>query len=453
MSCIMGSVYNPMGKTVNVGLLGFGTVGSGVARILLEQSELLRQRAGMSIRLARICDLDITTSRGFPVASDILTDDVRSLIDDPELDIFIELIGGLEPARTFVLEAIQKGKHVITANKALLAAHGHEIFEAAARHGVELGFEASVGGGIPVVKAVKEGLVANRLQTVMGIMNGTANYILSRMTEEGTAFQDVLADAQRLGYAEADPSYDVEGIDTAHKLVIMAMLAFGTPVELSDIYIEGISRLSPLDISFAKEFGYRIKLLAIARNGNNGLELRVHPTMIPSEHLLAQVGGAYNAFYFVGDSVGKVFLYGLGAGQMPTGSAVVADVVDVARNLAGGTIGRVASLGLPYDMLKPLKRRPMDSLTACYYFRFSVVDRPKVLARISGILGDMDISIASVVQKGRGSRDSSVSVVMLTHEAHEVKVREALKRIDSLDVISGETMVIRIEDLKNLEKA
>jgi len=449
----MGSVYNPMGKTVNVGLLGFGTVGSGVARILLEQSELLRQRAGMSIRLARICDLDITTSRGFPVASDILTDDVRSLIDDPELDIFIELIGGLEPARTFVLEAIQKGKHVITANKALLAAHGHEIFEAAARHGVELGFEASVGGGIPVVKAVKEGLVANRLQTVMGIMNGTANYILSRMTEEGTAFQDVLADAQRLGYAEADPSYDVEGIDTAHKLVIMAMLAFGTPVELSDIYIEGISRLSPLDISFAKEFGYRIKLLAIARNGNNGLELRVHPTMIPSEHLLAQVGGAYNAFYFVGDSVGKVFLYGLGAGQMPTGSAVVADVVDVARNLAGGTIGRVASLGLPYDMLKPLKRRPMDSLTACYYFRFSVVDRPKVLARISGILGDMDISIASVVQKGRGSGDSSVSVVMLTHEAHEVKVREALKRIDSLDVISGETMVIRIEDLKNLEKA
>ena len=449
----MGSVYNPMGKTVNVGLLGFGTVGSGVARILLEQSELLRQRAGMSIRLARICDLDITTSRGFPVASDILTDDVRSLIDDPELDIFIELIGGLEPARTFVLEAIQKGKHVITANKALLAAHGHEIFEAAARHGVELGFEASVGGGIPVVKAVKEGLVANRLQTVMGIMNGTANYILSRMTEEGMAFQDVLADAQRLGYAEADPSYDVEGIDTAHKLVIMAMLAFGTPVELSDIYIEGISRLSPLDISFAKEFGYRIKLLAIARNGNNGLELRVHPTMIPSEHLLAQVGGAYNAFYFVGDSVGKVFLYGLGAGQMPTGSAVVADVVDVARNLAGGTIGRVASLGLPYDMLRPLKRRPMDSLTACYYFRFSVVDRPKVLARISGILGDMDISIASVVQKGRGSGDSSVSVVMLTHEAHEVKVREALKRIDSLDVISGETMVIRIEDLKNLEKA
>jgi homoserine dehydrogenase len=440
-----------MGKTINVGLLGFGTVGSGTARILLEQSELLEQRTGTSIRLVRICDMDITTSRGFPVPSEILTDDVRSLLDDPEIDIFIELIGGLEPARTFVIEAIQKRKHVITANKALLAAHGHEIFEAAARYGVELGFEASVGGGIPVVKAVKEGLVANRLHTVMGIMNGTANYILTRMTEEGMAFQDVLADAQRLGYAEADPAYDVEGVDTAHKLVIMAMLAFGTPVELSDIYIEGISKLSPLDISFAKEFGYRIKLLAIARNGDDGLELRVHPTMIPSEHLLAQVGGVYNAFYFIGDSVGKVLLYGLGAGQMPTGSAVVADVVDVARNLAGGAVGRVASLGLPYNLLKPLvEKRPMDSLKGCYYFRFSVADRPKVLARISGILGDMGISIASVVQKGRG-RESSVSVVMLTHEAHEAKVREALKQIGSLDVISGETMVIRIEDLKTLE--
>ncbi|MCD6199432.1 MAG: homoserine dehydrogenase [Deltaproteobacteria bacterium] len=439
-----------MGKTINVGLLGFGTVGSGTARILLEQSALLEQRTGTRIRLARICDMDITTSRGFPVPSEILTDDVKSLLDDPGIDIFIELIGGLEPARTFVLEAIQKGKHVITANKALLAAHGHEIFEAAARHGVELGFEASVGGGIPVVKAVKEGLVANRLHTVMGIMNGTANYILTRMTEEGMAFQDVLADAQRLGYAEADPTYDVEGIDTANKLVIMAMLAFGTPVELSDIYIEGISKLSPLDISFAKEFGYRIKLLAIARNGGDGLELRVHPTMIPSEHLLAQVGGVYNAFYCIGDSVGKVLLYGLGAGQMPTGSAVVADVVDVARNLAGGAVGRVASLGLPYNMLTPLKKRPMDSLKGCYYFRFSVVDRPKVLARISGILGDMGISIASVVQKGRG-RESSVSVVILTHEAHEAKVREALKQIGSLDVISGETMVIRIEDLKTLE--
>jgi homoserine dehydrogenase len=285
----------------------------------------------------------------------------------------------------------------------------------------------------------------------MGIMNGTANYILTRMTEEEIAFQEALADAQRLGYAEADPAYDLEGIDTAHKLVIMAMLAFGAPVKLSDIYIEGISKLSPLDIFFAKEFGYRIKLLAIARNSCDGIELRVHPTMIPSEHLLAQVGGVYNAFYFIGDSVGKVILYGLGAGQMPTGSAVVADVADVARNISRGTLGKVASLGTPHDMLKPLRKSPIDSLKGCYYFRFSVVDRPKVLARISGILGDLGISIASVVQNGRG-KESSVSVVMLTHEAHEAQVREALRQIGSMDVISGETMVIRIENLKTLDE-
>jgi homoserine dehydrogenase len=375
---------------------------------------------------------------------------VRSLLDDPELDIFVELIGGLEPARTYVLEAIQKGKHVITANKALLANHGREIFDAAEKHRVELGFEASVGGGIPVVKAIKEGLVANRLHTVMGIMNGTSNYILTRMTEEEMTFQDLLVDAQRLGYAETDPTFDIEGIDTAHKLVILAMLVFGTPVELSDIYIEGITKLSPLDISFAKEFGYTIKLLAIARNGKDGLELRVHPTMIPSEHLLAQVGGVYNAFYLIGNSVEKVLLYGLGAGQMPTGSAVVSDIVDIARNLVGGAVGRVASLGIPYNILKPLEKSPIDSLKSCYYFRFSVVDKPKVLARISGILGDLGISIASVVQKGRG-RKSSVSVVMLTHEAYEYEVRQALKQIDALDVISGETMVIRIEDLKTIE--
>ena len=434
-----------MGKTINVGLLGFGTVGSGAARILFEQSELLEKRTGVKVRLARICDLDITTSRGFSVPHGILTDHVQSLIDDPEIDIFIELMGGLEPARTFVLEAIQKGKHIVTANKALLATHGHEIFKAAAKYKVEVGFEASVGGGIPVIKALKEGLAANRVHTVMGIMNGTANYILTRMTEEGKAFDDVLAEAQRLGYAEADPVYDVEGIDTAHKLVIMATLAFGTPVELSDIYTEGISGLSPLDVEFAKELGYRVKLLAIARNGNDGIELRVHPTMIPSEHLLAQVKGVYNAFYFIGDSVGKVMLYGLGAGQMPTGSAVVADVVDIAGNLARGAAGRVAVPGLAYNSLEPLKICPMDSLKGRYYFRFSVLDRPGVLARISGILGDFGISIASVFQEGR-SKERSVPIVMVTHEALEAQVRTALDEINALDVISGKTVLIRIED-------
>ncbi|NIA08299.1 MAG: homoserine dehydrogenase [Nitrospiraceae bacterium] len=440
-----------MNRTINVGLLGLGTVGSGTAKILLEQSGLLEQRTGARIRLAKVCDLDITSPRDFSIPSEILTTDVKSLLDDPELDIFIELIGGIEPARTFLLEAIQKGKHVVTANKALLATHGHEIFRAAAAHGVEVGFEASVGGGIPVLKAVKEGLVANRFQTVMGIMNGTANYILTRMTDEGMAFQDVLAEAQSLGYAEADPTYDIEGIDTAHKLVIIATLAFGNLIKFSDVYIEGISRLSSLDISFTKKFGYRIKLLAIARNTKNGLELRVHPTMIPSRHPLAQVNGAYNAIYLVGDSVGSVLLCGLGAGQMPTGSAVVADVVDIARNLVKGTAGRVPALGLPCDALIPLKKSPMDSLVGRYYFRFSAVNRPGVLARIAGVLGDLGISIASVVQKGHGE-EVSVPIVMLTHKANEAKVRQALKKIDALDVISGKTMVIRIEDLQTLEE-
>jgi homoserine dehydrogenase len=438
-----------MAKTVRVGLLGFGTVGAGAARILLEKEELLRQRSGVNIRLSSICDLDITSSRGFKVPPGLLTTDVEAILDDPEIDIFIELMGGLEPARSFILQAIEKGKHVVTANKALLATHGREIFQAAASREVQVGFEASVGGGVPVIKTVREGLVANRLLTVMGIMNGTANYILTRMTDEGMAFRDVLAEAQKLGYAEADPTYDVEGIDTAHKLAILATLAFGTPVRLSDIYTEGIARLSLLDIQFATELGFMIKLLAIGRQSESGLELRVQPIMIPSGHLLAQVRGAYNAFYLIGDSVGKILLYGLGAGQRPTGSAVVADVVDLAREIGLGAVGKVPALGLPFEALKPLEKKDLDNLTGRYYFRFSVLDRPGVLARISGILGDLGISIASVVQKGR-QEEASVPIVMLTHEAEEARVRQAMKRINDLDCISDETMVIRIEDLEGL---
>ncbi len=439
-----------MSKTINVGLLGFGTVGSGTARILLEQAELLQQRTGISIRLTKICDRDITTDRGFEVPSGILTQDINELLDDPGIDIFIELIGGTEPAKTFILQAIEKGKHIVTANKALLATHGHEIFKAGAEAGVEVAFEASVGGGIPVIKGVKEGLVANNLHTVMGIMNGTANYILTKMTEEGRDFKEVLAQAQELGYAEADPTYDVEGIDTAHKLAIMATLAFGCPVSLDDVYTEGISRISPVDIAFAKDLGYRIKLLAIGRSRPDGIELRVHPTMVPSNHLLAQVGGAYNAFYLIGDAVGKILMYGLGAGQMPTGSAVVADVVDLARNISHGAQRRVPPLGIPFQDLAPLEKCPMETLTSRYYFRFSVLDRPGVLAKISGILGEKGISIASVVQKGR-DRTGFVPIVMLTHEAQEDRVRQALKIIDQMDVVSDPTMLIRMEDLQAIE--
>ncbi len=439
-----------MKNALNVGLLGFGTVGSGTAKILLTQEKLLEQRTGYPVNLNWICDKDLSSDRGFQVPPEILTDDVNNLFNDPDLDIFIELIGGLEPARTFVLKAIENGKHVVTANKALLATHGFEIFEAASRAGVEIGFEASVGGGIPCIKALKEGLVANNVDTVIGIMNGTANYILTSMTDQGLEFDVALAEAQRLGYAEADPTYDIEGIDTAHKLAITATLAFGQRISLNDIYTEGISRLAPVDISFAGELGYTIKLLAIGRQKDGIVDLRIHPTMVPSGHLLAQVRGAYNAFYFTGDSVGKVMFYGMGAGQMPTGSAIVADVVDIARNQAQGCTSRVPALSIPFEDIKPVRIKPLDDVRGRYYFRFTVKDQPGVLSRISGILGKEEISIASVVQKGRGP-ESSVPIVMLTHEASEGRVRAALAQIDREDFVLDETMTIRIEDLEALE--
>ncbi len=441
-----------MQESIKVGLIGFGIVGSGTARILLEQQQLLSARAQIPIELAVICDKDITSDRGFSVPSNLLTTNVDDILKNPEISIVIELIGGIEPAKTFILEAINQKKHVVTANKALLATHGPELFGAAAKNNVEIGFEASVGGGIPVIKSVKEGLVANNIHTVMGIMNGTANYILSRMTEEGLPFDVVLKDAQAHGYAEADPTYDIEGIDTAHKLAILANLAFGVSTTLDDVDIEGISRLSPIDMAFAKELGYHIKLLAIGRALDDGIELRVHPTMVPLNHLLAQIDGAYNGFYFIGDSVGKILLYGMGAGQMPTGSAVVSDVVDIARNIRMAALNRVPCLGLPFDKLLPLKKRPMNILSGRYYFRFSAVDQPGVLARIAGVLAEHSISIASVVQKGRGT-DESVPIVMLTHEAKEENVQKALTKIDNLDIVQDRTVVIRIEDLKSLEDA
>jgi homoserine dehydrogenase len=440
-----------MDKSVNVGLVGFGTVGSGTAKILLENRDLLSRRAGCPVELKWICDKDLTTDRGISVPDGILTDDLDQVLQDPDVDIFIELIGGLEPARTFVLKAIEAGKHVVTANKALLATHGLEIFEAASRKGVEIGFEASVGGGIPCIKGLKEGLVANNLSTVLGIMNGTANYILTRMTQEGAPFEEVLAEAQRLGYAEADPTYDVEGIDTAHKLAIMATLAFGKKVGLDDIYTEGISRITPVDISFASELGFNIKLLAIGRSSDGQVDVRVHPTMIPKDHLLSHVQGAFNAVYFVGDSVGKVMMYGMGAGQMPTGSAVVADVVDLARNIRTGAAGRVPALGEPFEAMERASIKPMAEVVCKYYFRFMVKDAPGVLSRISGILGENGISIESVVQKGR-RREGAVPIVMVTHEAREAMVEKALSEIKGLDFVLDQPLTIRIEDLDALEE-
>jgi homoserine dehydrogenase len=429
-------------KEIQVGLIGFGTVGSGLAEVLVSQQQLLKKRTGLSIRLAKVADI-MTKELPPQFAGVALTNDANDLFSDPDIDIVIELIGGIEPAKTFLLKAIAAGKHVVTANKALISQEGWEIFEAAAQKNVEVGFEASVGGGIPVIKALKEGLVANKILSIMGIMNGTANYILTRMTDEGIPFAEVLKDAQALGFAEADPTYDIEGIDTAHKLVILVMMAYGMRISLDDIAIEGITRIEPIDIQFAGEFGYRIKLLAISRNHGDHVEARVHPTMVPDDHLLASINGAFNAIHFTGDAVGNVLLYGQGAGKMPTGSAVAADVVDIARNIQAGSINRVPALSYLPGTFVTRRISTMEELSCPYYFRISTRDEPGVLASIAGILSKNNISIESVIQKGR-KQSGPVSIVMRTHTAQEASVKKALQEIDALAAVTSETVKIRI---------
>lgn len=429
-------------KEIKVGLIGFGTVGKGLAEVLYSQQERLVKRTGMTIRLAGIADHG-TTSLPERFDDVPLTRDAMELIDNPDIDIIVELIGGIEPAKTFVLKAIAAGKHVVTANKALLSQEGFEIFAAAAKQGVEVGFEASVGGGIPVIKSLKEGLVANKILSIMGIMNGTANYILTRMTDEGVPFAEVLKEAQKLGFAEADPTYDVEGIDTAHKLAILMTIAYGTPITHKQIATEGISQIEPMDIELAREFGCRIKLLAISRNHGDHVEARVHPTMVPQNHLLASINGAFNAIHFQGDTVGNVLLYGLGAGMIPTGSAVAADVVDIARNIASGSIGRVPALSYLPEQMQPRRITPMDELYGPYYFRCTVLDRPGVLASIAGILAKHEISIESVIQKGR-KEIGAVPLVVVTHSAKESAMRAALEEIGRLDCVTGPVVKIRI---------
>ncbi|MBM9537829.1 homoserine dehydrogenase [Desulfobulbus alkaliphilus] len=429
-------------KEIRVGLIGFGTVGKGLAEVLLAQQERLVKRTGMIFRLAGIADRTTTEvpERFGPIP---LTRNGEDLIANPEIDIIVELIGGIEPAKTLVLQAIAAGKHVVTANKALLSQEGSDIFAAAARQGVEVGFEASVGGGIPVIKAFREGLVANRILSIMGIMNGTANYILTRMTDEGIPFAEVLQEAQRLGFAEADPTYDIEGIDTAHKLAILVSMAYGMPVTHHEIATEGISRIEPMDIELARELGCRIKLLAISRNHGDHVEARVHPTMVPQDHLLASINGAFNAIHFHGDMVGNVLLYGLGAGMVPTGSAVAADVVDIARNMQHGAIGRVPPLSYLPDQVKPRRITPMEELYGPYYFRLTVLDQPGVLARISGILSRYEISIESVIQKGR-KKVGAVPLVIVTHSARESAVSAALDEISRLETVTAPVVKIRI---------
>jgi len=433
-------------KEIKVGLIGFGTIGSGVVKVLQRNAALIEKRMGARLVLKKIADIDTVSDRGVKVRPGLLTKNVEEVLRAPEIDIVMELIGGIEPAKTFVLRAIKNGKHVVTANKALIALHGDEIFNAAHHFGVDVGFEASVGGGIPLIRSIKEGLVANRIHSIFGILNGTSNYILSKMRDEGKSFKEVLREAQAKGYAEADPTYDVEGIDAAHKLTILIRLAFGTPLQFDEVFTEGISEITPVDVEFSREFGYRIKLLAIAKVEEGKLEARVHPTMIREGHLLSTVSSVFNAIYIQGDAVGPILLYGQGAGEMPTASAVVSDLVELGRNLlVEARNRRVPGLSYQVSAIERIPLKRMEDVIVPYYMRFSAVDRPGVLSKISGILGKNGISIASVIQKGRKIR-GAVSIVMMTHEAKEKNVHRALHEIDRMGAIRGKTKFIRVEN-------
>jgi homoserine dehydrogenase len=435
-------------KEIKVGLIGFGTIGTGVVRLLRDNDKLLSEKLGARLVLKRIADLDITTDRGIIVPADMLTTNVHDILDDPEIAIVVELIGGYEPARSFVLKAIANGKHVVTANKALLAVHGEDIYRAAEARGVEVLYEAAVGGGIPVLSAIKGNMAGNHFQTVLGILNGTCNYILTRMTKEGVDFADVLRSAQELGYAEADPTFDIEGVDTAHKLALLVSLCFGTRVDFDRIYTEGITGISAIDVNFAREFGYKIKLLAIGKWDGERVEARVHPTMIPLNYPLADVDGVFNAIRLTGDFVGTVMLYGRGAGMEPTASAVTGDLMDISRNILAGVGHRVAARGYREAAVKDLPIKPIGETVSKCYLRFSALDRPGVLARIAGALGTYGISIESMIQTGR-SAGETVPIVIMTHEAREQDIRAALAEIDGFDVIKEKSNYIRIED--NLE--
>ncbi len=432
-------------KKINIGLLGCGTVGTGVAKLLTGNKDLLTARVGADLNLKWVADLDIVTDRGIQFPAGVLTTDAQQVLNDPEIDVIIEMIGGDGIAKDLMLQAIHNGKHIVTANKALLAVHGNELFAAAARKGVDLAFEASVGGCMPTIKSMRESLVGNHIKSMSGILNGTCNYILSKIEDEGIPFKEALTEAQRQGYAEADPTLDVDGFDTAHKIAILAALAYGMEINLKDVYIEGISRITPLDIEFAGQFGYRIKLLAISKMRDNRVEARVHPTMIPLRNLLTSISGTVNAITITGDAVGDILLYGRGAGMMPTASAVVSDIVDIARNILCGTVRRVPPLSYQRESISRIPVLPIDDLVTHYYFRFAALDRPGVLSKISGILGKYDISIQSVHQKGRKT-NGSVPLVMLSHRAKEADVKRALSEIRNLNVVSDEPVLIRIED-------
>ncbi|MCH7600459.1 MAG: homoserine dehydrogenase [Myxococcales bacterium] len=436
---------------VGIGLVGFGTIGAGVAKVLIKNASLIETRLGFPLRLVHIADLDLETDRGVDLAGIRFDDDSSGLLSDPEVDIVIELVGGYDFARKLCLDAIANGKHVVTANKALLAVHGDEIFSAASKQGVDVAFEAAVGGGIPILRSLREGLAANQIQSVYGILNGTTNFVLTEMERTGAAFEDVLKQAQDLGYAEADPTFDVEGVDAAHKLALLTSMAFGSTLDFKSISTEGIGKLIPLDFESAANNGYRIKLLGIAKHhldadGREVIEARVHPTMIPRDSLLANVDGAMNAVAVRGDAVGPTLFYGAGAGALPTASAIVGDLMELAREIRRGQSGRVAPLGFPQAALSPKPLLSLGDLVSRYYLRIEALDRPGVLAKIASALGKCGVGIESITQRAALCGETSVPLVLWTHEVKESALREALVLIDGLSEVTAESSVIRIEE-------
>jgi homoserine dehydrogenase len=434
-------------KPINVGLLGCGTVGGGTFTVLQRNAEEITRRAGRPIRITVVADKNVELAKQVTGGACRITDDAFSVVNDPEVDIVIELIGGYGVAKELVLKAIANGKHVVTANKALLATHGNEIFKAAQDKGVMVAFEAAVAGGIPIIKAVREGLTANRIEWIAGIINGTTNFILSEMRDKGLSFDTVLKEAQRLGYAEADPTFDIEGVDAAHKITILSALAFGIPMQFDKAYIEGISKLDAVDIKYAEQLGYRIKLLGIAKRTAEGVELRVHPTLIPTKRLIANVEGAMNAVLVQGDAVGATLYYGKGAGAEPTASAVIADLVDVTRMATSDPQSRVPHLAFQPNAMANLTVLPMDEVVTSYYLRLRVQDKPGVLADITRILADEQISIDAVIQKEPGEGEDQTDLIMLTHQTREKRVNAAIVKIEALGVVAGKVTKLRLEEL------
>jgi homoserine dehydrogenase len=434
-------------EPVRVGLLGLGTVGCGTITVLSRNREEISRRAGRRIDVIQATARDLSKKRACPIDGIELVADAEKIVSNPKIEVVVELMGGYEPARSLVLKAIAAGKHVVTANKALIALHGNEIFRAAQAHGVMVAFEAAVAGGIPIIKAIREGLTANRIEWIAGIINGTTNYILSEMRDRGADFAEVLAEAQRLGYAEADPSFDVDGIDTAHKLTILAAIAFGIPLKFKDAYIEGITGVTRADVGYAEELGYRLKLLGIARRAPTGIELRVHPTLVPERRLIANVDGPMNAVLVKGDAVGPTLFYGAGAGAEPTASAVVADLVDVVRTLTTDPTNRVPHLAFQPDALVDVPILPMQEVRTSYYLRLHAEDRPGVLADVTRILGDLAISIEAILQKESAKGENVVPIIILTHPVAEHSMNTAISKIEALSAMRSRVVRIRLEHL------